>query len=57
MIVKNWMHKNPDTMSSDCSTKEAINLFEKNRVPFMAVVDNGKFRGLIARRDLREAAS
>jgi len=57
MIVKNWMRKNPDTMSSDCSAKEAMILFEKNRVPFMAVVDNGKFRGLIARRDLREAAS
>jgi len=57
MIVKNWMRKNPDTMSSDLSAKDAMILFEKNRVPFMAVVDNGKFRGLIARRDLREAAS
>ena len=57
MIVKNWMRKNPDTISSDLSAKEAMILFEKNRVPFMAVVDNGKFRGLIARRDLREAAS
>lgn len=57
MIVKNWMRKNPDTISSDLSAKEAMILFEKNRVPFMAVVDNGKFRGLLARRDLREAAS
>ncbi|MCK5164773.1 MAG: CBS domain-containing protein [Desulfobacula sp.] len=57
MIVKNWMSKNPDTMSSDLSAKDAINLFEEHRVPFMSVVDNGKFRGLIARRDLREAAA
>lgn len=57
MIVKNWMSKNPDTMSSDLSAKEAMNLFEEKRVPFMSVVDNGKFRGLIARRDLRAAAS
>lgn len=57
MIVKNWMSKNPETISSDLSAKEAITLFEKNRVPFMAVVDNEKFRGLLARRDLREAAS
>ncbi len=57
MIVKNWMSKHPDTISSDLSAKEAITLFKKNRVPFMAVVDNGKFRGLIARRDLRQAAS
>ena len=57
MIVKNWMSKHPDTMSSDLSAKEAMHLFDKTRVPFMPVVDNGKFRGLIARRDLRVAAA
>jgi len=57
MIVKNWMSKNLDVISSDLSAQEAMNIFEKNRVPFMSVVDNGKFRGLIARRDLRAAAS
>ena len=57
MIVKNWMSKHPDTISSDLSAKEAMILFEENRVPFMSVVDKGKFKGLIARRDLREAAS
>lgn len=57
MIVRNWMSKHPDTISSDLSAKEALALFEENKVPFMSVVDKGKFRGLIARRDLREAAS
>lgn len=57
MIVKNWMRKNPFTISSDVSAKEAIQMFEQRKVPFMAVVDNGQFRGLLARRDLREAAS
>jgi acetoin utilization protein AcuB len=57
MIVKNWMSKDLKTISSDLSAKEATQLFEKDRVPFMAVVDDGKFRGLLARRDLREAAS
>ncbi|WP_300463214.1 CBS domain-containing protein [Desulfobacula sp.] len=57
MIVKNWMSKNPDTMSSDLSAREAMTLFEEKHVPFMSVVDKGKFRGLIARRDLREAAA
>jgi acetoin utilization protein AcuB len=57
MIVKNWMSKHPDTISSDLSAKEAINIFEENKVPFISVVDNGKFRGLIARRDLTEAAA
>ncbi len=57
MIVKNWMSKHPDTISSDLSAKEAINVFEENKVPFITVVDNGKFRGLLARRDLTEAAA
>ncbi len=57
MIVKNWMSKHPETISSDLSANEAMNLFEESKVPFMAVVDTGKFRGLIARRDLREAAA
>jgi len=57
MIVKNWMSKNPDTISSDLSVNEAMNIFEKNRVPFISVVDNGKFRGLVARRDLTAAAA
>ena len=57
MIVKNWMRKNPETISSDLSAKEAMHLFEEKKVPFMAVVDDNTFRGLLARRDLREAAS
>ncbi len=57
MKVKNWMSKHPDTISSDLSAKEAINIFEENKVPFISVVDNGKFRGLLARRDLTEAAA
>jgi len=57
MIVKNWMRKNPDTLSSDLSAKDAMHIFEEKRVPFMAVVDDNGFRGLLARRDLREAAS
>ncbi len=57
MIVKNWMSKNPDVISSDLLAKDAIDLFEEKRVPFMSVVDNGKFRGLLARRDIREAAN
>ena len=57
MIVKNWMRKNPETISSDLSAKEAMHIFEEKRVPFMAVVDDNGFRGLLARRDLREAAS
>ncbi|WP_024334329.1 CBS domain-containing protein [Desulfotignum balticum] len=57
MIVKNWMRKNPDIIPSDLSAKAAIQEFETKKVPFLAVVDDGRFKGFIARRDLREAAS
>lgn len=57
MLVKNWMSKNPRTISSDLTAKEAMFIFEENHVPFISVVDNGRFRGFLARRDLREAAS
>jgi acetoin utilization protein AcuB len=57
MIVQNWMSKNPDVITSDILAQDAINIFEEKKVPFMSVVDNGKFRGLLARRDLREAAN
>jgi hypothetical protein len=29
MIVKNWMSKNPDVISSDLLAKEAMELFEE----------------------------
>lgn len=57
MLVKNWMSKNPVTISSEVSARQAQEIFEENRVPFIPVVDDGSFRGFIARRDLREAAS
>ncbi|MCP4669791.1 MAG: CBS domain-containing protein [Desulfobacula sp.] len=57
MIVKNWMSKNPDVITSDLLAKDAIKIFEEKRVPFISVVDDGKFKGLLARRDLREAAN
>jgi hypothetical protein len=31
MIVKNWMSKTPDVITSDLSAKDAINLFEKKK--------------------------
>lgn len=57
MIVKNWMSKTPDIISSDVSAKKALEMFDEKKIPFMTVVDEGRFRGLIARRDLMEAAS
>ena len=57
MIIKNWMHKNPVTISSEASASDAGNLLDEKKLPFIPVVDAGKLRGILTRRDLREAAS
>ena len=57
MLVKNWMHKNPVTISSDMLAAEAKAMFDEHHLPFIPVVDGGTLRGILARRDIREAAS
>ncbi len=57
MIIKNWMQTDPLTIESDMLASEAMTLFDKHHIPFITVVDDGRLRGLLARRDIREAAS
>ncbi len=57
MIIKNWMKKDPPTIPSDMLASEAQVLVDERKLPFISVVDDGKLRGILARRDLREAAS
>ena len=57
MIIRNWMRKDPVTIHSDMLASEALDVFESCGQPFIPVVDDGRLRGILARRDLREAAS
>jgi len=57
MIIKNWMQTDPLTIKSDMLASEAMTLFDKHHLSFIPVVDEGRLRGLLARRDIREAAS
>ncbi len=57
MIIRNWMRKDPVTIHSDMLASEALDVFERCGLPFIPVVDDGRLRGILARRDLREAAS
>lgn len=57
MIIKNWMQKDPITISSDTLASEATKIFDEHRVRFIPVVDGGTLRGILPRRDLRHAAS
>jgi acetoin utilization protein AcuB len=56
MIVKNWMNKNLVTIDSDVTASEAMEIFNEHKLPFLPVVDDGRLRGILARRDLRQAA-
>ncbi len=57
MIIRNWMRKDPVTIHSDMLASEALGVFDRCGLPFIPVVDDGRLRGILARRDLREAAS
>ncbi len=57
MLIINWMQKDPVTINSDMTASRASELFNELKVPFLPVVDDGKLRGILARRDIRQAAS
>jgi acetoin utilization protein AcuB len=56
MFVKNWMLPQQFTISSDALAAEAAALISQHRLKMLPVVDNGKLRGVVHRRDLSEAA-
>ena len=57
MFIANWMLKAPVTIDSDMTAARAFALFQELKVPFLPVVDDGKLRGILARRDINQAAS
>ncbi|MFH0823507.1 MAG: CBS domain-containing protein [Pseudomonadota bacterium] len=56
MIVKNWMLPLTYTISSNSLAVEAVQLIREHNVKMIAVVDDGRLRGVVHRRDLSEAA-
>jgi acetoin utilization protein AcuB len=57
MLIVNWMRKDPVTINSDMTASRARELFDELKVSFLPVVDDGKLRGILARRDIRQAAT
>ena len=57
MLISNWMRKDPVTINSDMTASRARQLFIELKVPFLPVVDDGKLRGILARRDIRQAGA
>ncbi len=56
MYVKNWMLPTQVSISSDALATEALLLIRQHNLKILPVVDNGRLRGVLHRRDLSEAA-
>lgn len=52
MIVRNWMQTSPITIPSDTLASEAKRLLSENNLHGLAVVDNGRLRGLVTRANM-----
>ncbi len=56
MLVKNWMLPQQYSISSDALAVEAVMLIREHNLKMLPVVDQGRLRGVVHRRDLSEAA-
>ena len=53
MIVGNWMHPNPATVTGDTLVSEAKRLISENNLQALPVVDErGRLRGLVTKSNL-----
>jgi acetoin utilization protein AcuB len=56
MLIKDWMTKDPVTISEDTSMIKAIHLMRERRFRRLPVVTAGKLVGIVTDRDLKEAS-
>lgn len=56
MLIKNWMLPMPHTISSGALATEAVMIIREHNLKMLPVVDEGRLRGVVHRRDLSEAA-
>ncbi len=56
MLIKDWMAKDPITMSEDTSMIKAIHIMKERRFRRIPVVAEGKLVGMVTDRDLKEAS-
>jgi acetoin utilization protein AcuB len=56
MLIKDWMTKDPVTISEDTSMIKAIHIMKDRRFRRLPVVTAGKLVGMVTDRDLKEAA-
>jgi acetoin utilization protein AcuB len=56
MQIKDWMTKDPVTVTEDTSMIKAIHLMKERRFRRLPVVTSGRLVGMVTDRDLKEAA-
>ena len=56
MLIKDWMTKDPVTISEDTSMIKAIHIMKERRFRRLPVVTLGRLVGMVTDRDLKEAA-
>lgn len=56
MLVKDWMTRNPITITDDTSMMKAIHLMKQHRFRRLPVMHEGKLVGIVTDRDLKEAS-
>lgn len=56
MFVKNWMLPQQFSIPSDALATEAAAIISEHNLKMLPVVDHGRLRGVVHRRDLSEAA-
>ncbi len=56
MLVKDWMTKDPITITDETSMMKAIHLMKQNRFRRLPVMHEGRLVGIVSDRDLKEAS-
>jgi acetoin utilization protein AcuB len=56
MLVKDWMTKDPVTITDETSMMKAIHLMKERRFRRLPVLHEGKLVGMVTDRDLKEAS-
>ena len=56
MLIKDWMTKDPVTISEETSMIKAIHIMKERRFRRLPVVTSGRLVGMVTDRDLKEAA-
>ena len=56
MLIKDWMTKDPVTITEDTSMIKAIHIMKERRFRRIPVVAQGKLVGMVTDRDLKEAS-